>query len=109
MIRGPNDFSIDDGRHWTAPESMAIKRRIAALGSRAVDVVGPGAFCIEERDIGGGTHSKAAATEIEHAIGPRGEQFHHTHKRDLSGMHQTLQSNANGGFKTEDAERALLE
>ena len=90
-------------------KAMAVKRRIAALGGRAVDVVGPGAFGVEERDVGGRADGEASAVQVEHAIGTGGEQLHHAHQRDLSGMHQALQSNADGGFKTEDAERALLE
>ena len=73
-------------------------------------IVGPGALGVEERDVGGRAYSRGVrGSRFSTRSGPVVNSSTMRSQRDFSRMHQTFQSNADGGFEAEDAERALFE
>src|SRR5215472_8945751 len=102
------DSAGHDGGHGRSAESVSVERRIAGLAGRVVDVVSPLLASGEDCEVGwlaGGEFT----LDAKNAPGAGGEQFDHTHERDFFGVNELFESERDGGFKTENAERCAVE
>ena len=95
----PDDGSVHNGGDRAAAEGMPVEGGVAALRERLVYVVGPLEIGAEDRDVGWAPDCQRAAIEVQHARGSGGEQRHQAGQRDLAGVHQMFERQAQAPFR----------